>query len=193
MPEKHDHAVRHELCDEAIRLGRVLVGLMPDEAEAHGLLALMLLHHSSRDEIEEGLALAARAGDSGLWALRAQIAGEHARARHAADTDWPRIAALHGALAEIAGSPVVELNRAVAIAMAEGPERGLEAIDRLAAEGSLDGYHLLHSARGEVLWRMGGSAEAAAAYRDALALATNPVERQFLARRLSDSASGAEL
>jgi RNA polymerase sigma-70 factor (ECF subfamily) len=210
-----DTLVRRELCDEAIRLARVLVALMPDEAEAHGLLALMLIHHSRRDarldengrlvlledqdrarwhevEIEEGLVLAKRAGSHGPYGLQAQIAAEHARARVAADTDWSRIAELYGALTEIAGSPVVDLNHAVAVAMAEGPERGLAAIDRLAEAGSLDGYHLLHSARADLLRRLGRSGEAAAAYREALRLATNPVEREFLERRLSESAPDAD-
>jgi RNA polymerase sigma-70 factor (ECF subfamily) len=210
-----DTLVRRELCDEAIRLARVLIALMPDEAEAHGLLALMLIHHSRRDarldengrlvlledqerarwhqdEIAEGLALATRAGSHGPYGLQAQIAAEHAGARVAADTDWSRIAELYGALAEIAGSPVVELNHAVAVAMAEGPERGLAAIDRLAEGGSLAGYHLLHSARADLLRRLGRSGQAAAAYREALELATNPVEREFLERRLRESAPDAD-
>jgi RNA polymerase sigma-70 factor (ECF subfamily) len=207
--------VRSDLCDEAIRLARVLLELMPDEAEAYGLLALMMLHHSRRDarldeegrlalledqdrsrwhrdDIEEGLALAARAGSHGPYGLQAHIAAEHARARTAAATDWRRIAELYGALAQIARSPVVDLNHAVAVAMADGPERGLEALDRLDAGGSLAGYHLLPSARADLLRRLGRTGEAALAYREALRLATNPVEREFLERRLRESAPDAE-
>jgi len=210
-----DTLVRRELCDEAIRLARMLVELMPDEAEARALLALMLLHHSRRDarldeqgrlvlleeqdrsrwrrdEIEEGLALAARASGHGPYGIEAQVAAEHVRARTAADTDWRRIAALYDALAASVRSPVVELNRAVAVAMADGPERGLELVDALAAGGALDGYHLLHSARADLLRRLGRSAEAAAAYRQALELAANPVEREFLERRLRASAPNAD-
>jgi RNA polymerase sigma-70 factor (ECF subfamily) len=208
-----DTLVRRELCDEAIRLARVLTELMPDEPEAHGLLALMLLHHSRRDarldaqgdmvlleeqdrarwraaDIEEGLALAERAGEHGPYALQAAVAAEHAGAARAEATDWARIAALYGGLAAVAPSPVVELNRAVAVAMAEGPEHGLALIDRLAADGSLDDYHLLHSARADLLRRLGRRAEAAAAYTRALELASNPVERRFLERRLAAHAHG---
>jgi RNA polymerase sigma-70 factor (ECF subfamily) len=204
-----DTLVRRELCDEAIRLGRVLTGLMPGEPEAHGLLALMLLHHSRRDarldrhgdlvlleeqdrslwrrdELEEGLALAGRAGDRGPYGLQAAIAGEHARAPGAAATDWTRIAALYDALLAAAPSPIVELNRAVAVAMAQGPEHGLSLVDRLAADGALDDYHLLHSARADLLRRLGRQDDAQAAYARALELATNPVERRFLERRLGE-------
>jgi RNA polymerase sigma-70 factor (ECF subfamily) len=203
-----DTLVRRELCDEAIRLARVLGGLMPDEPEALGLLALMLLHHSRRDarldergelvllaeqdrsrwhrdEIREGVALAARAGAAGPYSLQALIAAEHC----AAQTDWRRVAALYGLLAAARPGPVVELNRAVALAMAEGPERGLELLDELAARGELDAYHLLHSARADLLRRLGRGEEAAAAYRRALELAENPVERRFLERRLRELVS----
>jgi RNA polymerase sigma-70 factor, ECF subfamily len=203
--------VRRELCAEAIRLARLLATLMPDEAEAAGLLALMLLHDSRRDarvdaggelvlladqdrgrwdrgQIEEGLHQAARAArlGGGPYTLQAAIAAEHARARSARETDWTRIAALYNALAGIHPSPVVELNRAAAVAMAESPERGLELIDRL--EG-LEGYHLLHSARADLLRRLGRRAEAEDAYRRALELASNPVERAYLERRLAEAAS----
>ena len=203
-----DTLVRRELCDEAIRLGRVLTALMPDEPEALGLLALMLLHNSRRDarldaagdlvlledqdrslwrrdELEEGLALAGRAGVAAPYAIQAAIAAEHARAELAEDTDWRRIAALYDRLEASAPSPVVTLNRAVAVAMADGPERGLELLDGLAERGELDDYRLLHSARADLLRRLGRDAAAAAAYARALELATNPVERRFLERRLA--------
>ena len=196
--------VRRELCSEAIRLTRILLALMPDESEVAGLLALMLLHDSRRDartgpggelvllgdqdrglwhrdEIEEGLALTARP-PAGPYALQAAIAAEHARAGTPDATDWPRIADLYGLLARATPGPVVELNRAVAVAMAEGPEQGLRLIERI--EG-LDGYHLLHSARGDLLRRIGRDAEAADAYRRALGLASQPAEREFLEERLA--------
>ena len=202
--------VRRELAAEAIRLGRVLVALMPDEAEARGLLALMLLQDSRRDarvdaggelvlledqdrsrwdeaEIGEGLPLvqeALRRG-GGRHALQAAIAAEHAQAARAEETDWPRIATLYGRLAQLDPSPVVELNRAVAIALAESPSRGLELVDRI--EG-LERYHLFHSARADLLRRSGRMGEAATAYGRALELATNPVERRFLERRLRELA-----
>jgi RNA polymerase sigma-70 factor (ECF subfamily) len=203
-----DTLVRRELCDEAIRLGRVLASLMPAESEALGLLALMLLHHSRRDarldasgdmvlledqdrslwrrdELEEGLGLAARAGDRAPYAIQAAIAAEHARAAQADATDWPRIAGLYDRLEEAAPSAVVTLNRAVAVAMAEGPARGLRILDELVERGELEDYRLLHSARADLLRRLGREGEAAAAYGRALELATNPVERRFLERRLA--------
>jgi RNA polymerase sigma-70 factor (ECF subfamily) len=209
-----DVLVRRELCDEAIRLARVLIALMPDEPEARGLLALMLLSHSRRDarvdkhgdmvllehqdrslwrrdEQEQGLALAARAGEGGEYGLQAAIAAEHARAARAEATDWPRIALLYERLAAVNRSAVVELNRAVAVAMAEGPASGLRLLGQLEAGGELDGYHLLHSARAGLLARLGRDREAAAAYAHALALATNPVERRFLERRLAAHAHRA--
>jgi RNA polymerase sigma-70 factor, ECF subfamily len=190
--------VRRELCAEAIRLGRLLVELMPERPEPRGLLALMLLHHARRDarvdadgklvlladqdrslwhedEIEEGRALAARAARD-QYGVQAAIAVEHV----APVTDWARIAALYEALEP---SPVIELNRAVAVAMAEGPERGLALID--AIDG-LDAYHLLHSARADLLRRLGRADESRAAYERALALATNPVERAFLRDQLDE-------
>jgi RNA polymerase sigma-70 factor (ECF subfamily) len=204
-----DTLVRRELCDEAIRLARVLAGLMPDAREVLGLLALMLLHHSRRDarldaagemvlledqdhslwrrdELEEGLGLVASAGAEAPYAIQAAIAAEHARAPRADATDWRRIAALYERLEQAAPSSVVSLNRAVAIAMAEGPERGLEELDELTARGELEDYHLLHSARADLLRRLGRDGDAAAAYTRALELATNPVERRFLERRLAD-------
>ena len=203
-----DTLLRQELCDEAIRLARVLVSLMPHEPEARGLLALMLIHHSRRDarvdergemvlledqdrsrwhggEVEEGLELAARTGVDGPYAIQAQIAAEHARAPAASDTDWPRIAALYGRLEQAAPSAVVTLNRAVAVAMADGAAEGLRLLDELAATGALEDYQHLHSARGGLLRKLGRDDEASAAYARALELATNPVERRFLERRLA--------
>ena len=205
--------VRRELCAEAIRLARLLATLMPDEPEAHGLLALMLLHDSrrdarsgprgelvlledqdrslwDRDEIVEGLQLVERAlrlGPAGPYGLQAAIAAEHGRAADAASTDWRSIATLYDALARISRSPVVDLNRAVAVAMAEGPERGLELVEELA--GDLDRYHLFHAARADLLRRMQRGEEAAASYRRAAELASNPAERAFLERRLTETAS----
>jgi RNA polymerase sigma-70 factor, ECF subfamily len=209
-----DTLVRRELCDEAIRLGRVLVSLMPDEREALGLLALMLLHHSRRDarvdaegdlvlledqdrtlwhrdELEEGLRLADRAGEAAPYGIQAAIAAEHARAPRADATDWGRIAALYDRLEQAAPSAVVTLNRAVAVAMADGPERGLEILDELAAAGELEDYRLLHSARADLLRRLGRESEAEVAYARALELATNPVERRFLERRLGSHPDAA--
>ena len=204
-----DLLVRRELCDEAIRLGRVLLELMPDEPEARGLLALMLLSNARRDarvddhgelvlledqdrslwhrdELEQGLSLAAGADDRrGEYGLQAAIAAEHARAPRANDTDWRRIASLYERLTAVNRSAVVELNRAVAVAMAEGPARGLQLLDQLDASGRLEDYHLLHSARAALLGRLGRDPEAAVAYGRALELATNPVERRFLERRLA--------
>jgi RNA polymerase sigma-70 factor (ECF subfamily) len=197
--------VRRELCAEAIRLARLLAGLMPDEPEVLGLLALMLLQDSRRDArtgpqgelvlledqdrflwdregIAEGLELVERAlrhGVAGPYVLQAAIAAEHARSTDPASTDWRVIAALYAALAKASPSPVVELNRAAAVAMAEGPEQGLELMGELADR--LDGYHLFHSARADLLRRLGRSDEAAAAYRRARALTANPAERAFLA------------
>jgi RNA polymerase sigma-70 factor (ECF subfamily) len=205
-----DALVRRDLCAEAIRLTRVLAGLMPGEPEVPSLLALMLLHDARRAtriseagelmlledqdrgrwdhaEIEEGLALigqAARTGHRGVYHLQAAIAAEHCRARRAEDTDWRRIAALYRELARSVPSPVVELNRAVAVAMAEGPAAGLELIAPLEAD--LDRYHHLHAARADLLRRLGRFDEAAAAYERALGLTANAVERRFLRRRLGE-------
>jgi len=198
--------VRRELCAEAIRLGRVLRGLMPDEPEVAGLLALMLLQDSrrdartgpdgelvlldeqdrrlwDRDEIAEGLELVERLRP-GPYALQAAIAAEHARADAPEATDWARIADLYALLALAAPGPVVELNRAVAVAMTEGGERGLEVMAPL--EDELAAYHLLHSARADLLRRLGRNGEAAAAYARALQLARQPTERAFLERRLEE-------
>jgi RNA polymerase sigma-70 factor (ECF subfamily) len=200
--------VRAELCAEAIRLGRLLVELLPAEREPKGLLALMLLHDARRatrtdDEgaivlledqdrsrwdrarIAEGSALVERAlrgRPPGKYAVQAAIAALHAQAPSARETDWPQIAALYGVLAGIHPSPVVELNRAVAIAMADGIEQGLALLDTI----HLPGYHLLPAARADLLRRLGRHPEAAAAYRQALALVTNEAERRFLERRLAE-------
>jgi RNA polymerase sigma-70 factor, ECF subfamily len=205
-----DH-VRQGLCAEAIRLARALCELMPDEPEARGLLALMLLHHSRRAartddagdlvtledqdrtrwyrrEIDEGINLldaALRHDRAGPYQLQAAIAACHADARDAADTDWPRIVRLYERLAELVDSPVVELNRAVAVAMADGPAAGLELVEALDASGSLRGYHLLPATRADLLRRLERRDEAAAAYREALELATGDAERRYLAGRLA--------
>jgi RNA polymerase sigma-70 factor, ECF subfamily len=198
--------VRRELCAEAIRLTRVLCLLMPAEPEALALLALMLLHDSRRDarvgpdgelvlledqdrsrwdlaEIAEGTALVERAlalgGGSGPYTLQAFIAAEHTRG-----PDWRRVAAAYDRLLRIHGGPVVALNRAVAVAMASGPEAGLALMDELA--GELDGYHLFQSARADMLRRLDRRDEASAAYGRALGLATVPAERAFLRRRLDE-------
>ncbi len=203
--------VRTELCDEAIWLTRVLDRLLPDEPEVLGLLALMLLHDSRRatrtdasgdlvlleeqdrarwnhDTIDEGLAQLDRALERrrpGPYQLQAAIAALHARAPHPDETDWPQIAALYGTLTAMTPSPVVELNRAVAVAMADGPAAGLTLLDPLAEE--LAGYQHFHSARADLLRRLGRHREAADSYRTALDTATNPVERRFLERRLRET------
>jgi RNA polymerase sigma-70 factor, ECF subfamily len=209
LATESDAVIRRELSAEAIRLARVLAQLMPDEAEVLGLLALMLLHDSRREtrvdpagdlvlledqdrsrwvaeEIAEGAALldrVLRLGPPGPYGLQAAIAAEHARAPTAADTDWGRIALLYGLLTQVKPTAVVELNRAVAVAMSEGPEAGLELIDAL---DGLDRYHLLHAARADLLSRLERRDEARAAYQRALELTSNPAERAFLERRLDE-------
>jgi RNA polymerase sigma-70 factor (ECF subfamily) len=204
--------VRRELSGEAIRLGGVLARLMPDEPEALGLLALMLLQDSRREarvgpegelvlledqdrsrwdrrEIDTGLGLlerAARFGLAGPYVLQAAVAGEHARAATPAETDWERIASLYGLLAQAQPSPVVELNRAVAVAMAEGPDRGLELLEDPELAEPLANYQWFWSARADLLRRLERNEEAKAAYRSALELATNPIERRFIERRVSE-------
>jgi RNA polymerase sigma-70 factor (ECF subfamily) len=208
--------LRQGLTAEAIRLARVLTRLMPDEPEAAGLLALMLLHDARRAtrlddagdvvtleeqdrgrwdaaEIAEGTALldgALRHRRPGPYQVQAAISACHATAATAADTDWPEIAALYGQLAQLVPSPVVRLNRAVAVGMAEGPEAGLDLVTRLQASGELAGYYLLPATRADLLRRLGREQEAAAAYREALELAPTEAERRFLARRLAEA--GAE-
>ena len=204
--------VRRGLCDEAIRLGRTLAQLMPDEPEALGLLALMLLQDSRRDartdrdgdlvtleeqdralwdgeEIAGALDLVDRAlrrGRPGQYQVQAAIAACHASASDARSTDWVEIAALYSRLAHMAPSPVVDLNRAVAVAMADGAEAGLALVDELSSSGELNGYHLLPATRADLLRRLDRHLEAAAAYREALALASNDAERRYLARRLEE-------
>jgi RNA polymerase sigma-70 factor, ECF subfamily len=206
-----DDLVRADLCEEAIRLAKLLAVLMPDEAEALGLLALMLLHDARRDtrtagdgslvlladqdrsrwnadRIAEGLRVLERASalrSSGPYQLQAAIAAVHCRAATAETTDWQAIAQLYGELARITPSPVVELNRAVAVAMAEGPAEGLALVDEL--EG-LESYRFLHSTRADLLRRLDRPEEAAVAYRRALDLTTNGAERAFLERRLREVA-----
>jgi len=206
-----DALIRRELCAEAIRLGRVLCAIDAQDPESLGLFALMLLHDSrrqartdaagalvtledqdrflwDRDQIAEGLALvdsALRIGRVGPYQLQAAIAALHAEARSSAETDWPQIAALYNELARINPSPVVQLNGAVAIGMSEGPGRGLALIDALGASGELDRYHLFHAARADMLRRLGSFEAAAEAYRRALALMGNDVERAYLERRLA--------
>jgi RNA polymerase sigma-70 factor (ECF subfamily) len=207
--------VREGLCAEAIRLARVLLRLLPDEPEVIGLLALMLLHdarrvarvdqagvlvpleHQDRSrwdarEIGEGVELldkALRLGRPGPYQLQAAIAACHAGAADAADTDWAEIAALYGRLVRLVPSPVVELNRAVAVAMADGPSAGLALLETLEASGTLAAYHLLPATRADLLRRLGRGAEAAAAYRDALALAPTEAERRYLHQRLRETAA----
>ncbi len=211
-----DALVRRDLCGQAIRLGRLLVDLLPQQVETQGLLALMLLHDSRRDtrvdeqgvlvrledqdrsrwdrgQIAEGAARvedALRAGPPGPYVLQAAIAALHAQSPRPSDTDWPQIAALYALLYRVAPTPVVELNRAVAVAMADGPERGLVLIDQLEARGELPGYHLVATARADLLRRLGRRAEAAEVYRRALALATNDAERRYLERQLGDEEGG---
>lgn len=207
-----DEVIRRSLCAEAIRLGRVLRELMPDEPEVLGLLALMLLHDSrrearigpagelitleeqdrsrwDRDQIAEGIGLieqALRMRRPGPYQVQAAIAALHARTASPEQTDWAQIAALYGVLARMTPSPVVELNRAVAIAMAEGIEAGLGLIERLGSSRELEGYHLYHAARADLLRRLGRWGEAAEAYRRALeGVATEP-ERRYLLRRLRE-------
>ena len=206
-----DEVIRRDLSAEAIRLARLLGELMPDEREARGALALMLLHDARRDarvspegelilledqdrrrwdqaEINEGVVLVEevlRAGAAGSYAIQAAIAALHCQADSAAATDWRQIAALYGLLLRRNPSPVVELNHAVAVAMVDGPEKGLRILDAMTARGALRGYHLLPAARADLLRRLGRKDEARAAYQEALAQVTLPAERRFLETRLS--------
>jgi RNA polymerase sigma-70 factor (ECF subfamily) len=204
--------VRTNLCAEAIRLARTLTELMPDEPEALGLLALMLLHDARRSaridavgdlvpleeqdrsrwdqlEIDEGvdrLDAALRREQPGPYQVQAAIAACHDTAATAAETDWVEIAALYGTLERMVPSAVVQLNRAVAIAMADGPEAGLRAVAVIDESGALDGYHLLPATRADLLRRLDRRDEAAAAYETALALTTTDSERRYLERRLAE-------
>jgi RNA polymerase sigma-70 factor (ECF subfamily) len=202
--------IRHDLEDEAIRLARILRRLLPEQREVAGLLALMLLIDARRDarvdsdgnlillddqdrskwdrhSIEEGrrhLVFALTGGTPGPYALQAAIAALHDEAASVATTDWPQIIALYNALQDIAPSPMVELNRAVAIAMVDGPSAGLALVDAIAADGRLNDYYLLHAARADLLHKLGRDDEAADAYRRALQVVGNEPERAFLIRRL---------
>jgi RNA polymerase sigma-70 factor (ECF subfamily) len=204
-----DSLLRTELSGEAIRLARALVAMLPRQPEARGLLALMLLSDARRaaridadgelvlledqdrslwesEQIDQGLELsreAAAAGPTGPYTVQARIAAVHAEAASPAETDWPRIARLYAWHLEVAPSPVVELNRAVAVAMSEGPEQGLELIESI---DGLDGYQPLYTARADLLRRLGRNGEAAEAYRQALELTNNPVERRFIEGRLAE-------
>jgi RNA polymerase sigma factor (sigma-70 family) len=205
-----DDWMRPKLCDEALRLGRVLAGLMPQQPEVFGLLGLMEIHasrigartgpdgapvllleqnraHWDRLLIGRGLAALERAeklgGALGAYALQAAIAACHARALTAEDTDWPRIAALYATLARLAPSPVIELNRAVALSMAFGPAAGLDLVDTLLDEPSLANYHLLPTVRGDLLAKLGRSDEARAEFERAAALTRNTRERELLLER----------
>ncbi len=215
-----DSLIRQELCAEAIRLARVLVELLarepsvPDDPEAQGLLALMLLHHSRRlarvdaqgdlvlledqdrslwdqDEIAEGMEMVDRAllmRRVGPYQIQAAIAALHAEAPTASETDWRQIAVLYGTLKRMAPSPVVELNRAVALAMADGPEIGLKLLDQPWLSEALSAYHHFHATRADLLRRAGRVEEALSAYIRALELCQNAAERRFLQRRLSEMA-----
>jgi len=210
-----DDWMRPALCHEALRLGRVLAQLAPDEPEVHGLVALMEIQSSrlaartgpsgepvlllDQDRtrwdqllIRRGLAALARAGelggDRGPYMLQAAIAACHARAFRPEETDWARITELYGVLAEVMPSPIVELNRAVAVSMAFGPQAGLDLVDQIAAEPSLRGYHLLPSVRGDLLMKLGRAAEAQAEFRRAGELTANARERELSRQRARSAA-----
>jgi RNA polymerase sigma-70 factor, ECF subfamily len=211
--------VRTDLCAEAIRLGRLVITLMEPQhlAEATALLALMLLHDARRDarldeageivvleeqdrsrwnhkQIAEAVLLlkGSPRGTAGPFALQAALAAEHCKAASPADTNWTEIVRLYDQLERVQPSPIVSLNRAVAVAMADGPRAGLTMMDRLAASNDLDDYHLLHAARADLLRRLGSFGESAKHYERALALVTNESERRFLERRLREVQSPPE-
>jgi len=211
-----DALVRRELCGEAIRLGRLMLPLLPRVSEVGGLVALMLLQDSrrrarvdaagelvtleeqdrslwDRGQIAEGEALAeaaVRRGGAGFYALQAAIASLHAHAVRAEETDWPQIAGLYALLLRLHPSPVVALNHAAAVAMGSKLDRGLRLIEEIEASGSLSGYHLLPAAKADILRRLGRRAEAAEAYRRALELVTLEAERRYLQRRLREVGQG---
>ncbi len=214
-----DDWMRPALCAEAVRLGRVLAQLAPAEPEVHGLVALLEIQASrvaartgptgdpvllldqdrtrwDRLLINRGLAALDKArdlgGERGPYALQAAIAACHARAFRPDDTDWPRIVELYGVLAEVMPSPVVELNRAVAVSMAYGPQAGLDLVDELAAEPALGGYHLLPSVRGDLLRKLGRTAEARAEFERAAALTSNERERRLSAERAREAANDVD-
>jgi len=208
--------IRQALSAEAIRLGRVLDRLMPDEPEAGGLLALMLMHDARRAarldadgeivtledqdrgewdaaEVSEGVAVleaALQRGRPGPYQVQAAIAACHVTAARAADTDWVQIARLYGQLARFLPTPVVELNRAVAVGMSDGPAAALPLVNALEASGQLTGYHLLPATKADMYRRLGRADEAAACYRQALELASTDAERRYLGRRLAEISSG---
>jgi RNA polymerase sigma-70 factor, ECF subfamily len=208
---EHEELIRSGICEEAIRLARLLLELMPDESEVAGLLALLLLHHARRharmregrlvlledqdrtlwdeDAIAEGSGLveeALRNGRVGPYQIQAAIAAVHCGAATARATDWRGIVGWYEVLGRILPTPVVRLNGAVAVAMAGEVERGLSLLDELASEPGLDAYHLYHSARADLLRRLERSSDAAEAYRRALRVCSSPVERTFLERRLAE-------
>jgi RNA polymerase sigma-70 factor (ECF subfamily) len=204
--------IRNDLCAEAIRLGRVLCELLPNEPENMGLLALVLLQDSRREarvnyqgelvtleeqdrsrwdaaEIAEGVRLVQEALSLrrvGSYQLQAAIAAVHAEAKHADDTDWRQIVALYGELMRITSSPVVALNYAAAVAMSEGADRGLDMLEAAGAGGALENYYLFHASRADLLRRLGRTAEAATSYTTALSLTTNHVEQKYIQRRLNE-------
>jgi RNA polymerase sigma factor (sigma-70 family) len=206
--------LRPEFCEEALRMGRVLVSIAPHEPEAHGLLALMELNASraaarvdaagqpillmdqnrglwDRAQIRRGIKVLARARElvdiRGFYVLQAEIVSCHALAHTPGETDWQRIAALYAELAALVPSPIVELNRAVAVAMVEGPEAGLAIVDRLAREGALKTYHLLPCVRGDLLQKLGRRQEARAAFEAAATLASNKCEQDLMRRRAAEA------
>ena len=207
-----DSLIRRELCTEAINLTRTLCELMPGVPENLGLLALMLLHDSRRDtrvssngelipleeqnrtlwnasQIKEGVQLVERAlrlHDIGPYQLQGAIAAVHSEAKTASDTDWKQIAALYQELLRLHPSATIALNHAVAVAMGEGPDRGLAVLDCISGSGALEGYHLYHAARADLLRRVSRKEEALAAYRLALSLTSNAVERRYLRRRIDE-------
>jgi predicted RNA polymerase sigma factor len=210
--------LRPQLCNEALRMGRVLTSIAPYEPEAHGLLALMELNASrtaartdavgepilmldqnralwDQLQIRRGMQALGRArelgGAGGIYALQAAIIACHAQARNAGDTDWSRIAGLYAELAAVLRSPIIDLNRAVAVGMAEGPEVALAIVDRLVREPALKGYHLLPSVRGDLLHKLGRYEEAHAAFEAAAALAGNRREHDLLRRRAAEAADAA--
>jgi RNA polymerase sigma-70 factor (ECF subfamily) len=213
-----DALIRREMCTEAIRLGRVLCELLPRKAEARALLGLMLLHDSRTDarvseggelilleeqdrsfwrweQIREGTSLvesALRSGAAGTYAVQGSIAALHANAKTAKQTDWRQIAGLYGVLLQIEPSPVIEVNRAVAVAMSGDLEQGLALLNELQQRRELVEFHLLPAARADLLRRLGRMGEAAEAYQRALGLATNDIERKFLRRRVAEMKQGSE-
>ena len=213
-----EHWLRPQLCQEALRIGRILTSIAPGESEAYGLMALMELNASRTAaridatgepvlmldqnralwdllQIRRGLLALGRArelgGSGGFYALQAAIVACHAQARTAAETDWPQISALYSELSALVNSPVIELNRAVAVGMAEGPAAGLEIADRLSGEPALKTYHLLESVRGDLLYKLGRFEQAKAAFAAAAELAGNQRERDFLRRRAIEAAKAA--